>query len=138
MDSARFRLRGELGAMSVGNFDALPPDLRFFAGGDRSIRGFDYHEIGEANGNGLIIGGQYLAVASAEYEWYFSEDWGAAVFVDAGDAFTHRFSVNVGAGVGARWKSPLGPIRIDVGFPVHTDLPLQSSWRLHVQLGPDL
>ena len=47
--------------MSVGNFDALPPDLRFFAGGDRSIRGFDYHEIGETNANGLIIGGQYLA-----------------------------------------------------------------------------
>ncbi len=77
--------------MSVGNFDALPPDLRFFAGGDRSIRGFDYHEIGEVNANGLIIGGQYLAVASAEYEYYFNEDWGAAVFVDAGDAFTNSF-----------------------------------------------
>jgi translocation and assembly module TamA len=137
-DTARFKLRGELGAMSVGNFDALPPDLRFFAGGDRSIRGFDYHEIGEANGNGLIIGGQYLAVVSAEYEWYFKEEWGAAVFVDAGDAFTNTFSVNVGAGLGLRWKSPLGPIRIDVGFPVHTDLALESTWRLHVQLGPDL
>jgi translocation and assembly module TamA len=137
-DTARFKLRGELGAMSVGNFDALPPDLRFFAGGDRSIRGFDYHEIGEVNGNGLIIGGQYLAVVSAEYEWYFKEEWGAAVFVDAGDAFTNTFGVNVGAGVGLRWKSPLGPIRIDVGFPVHTDLALENTWRLHVQLGPDL
>jgi translocation and assembly module TamA len=131
-------LRGELGAMHVGNFDALPPDLRFFAGGDRSIRGFDYHEIGEQNANGIVIGGQYLAVVSGEYEWYFKEDWGAAVFIDAGDAFSDRFSVNVGAGVGARWKSPLGPIRIDVGFPVHTDRELENSWRLHVQLGPDL
>jgi translocation and assembly module TamA len=137
-DKARIKLRGEVGAMTVGNFDALPPDLRFFAGGDRSVRGFDYHEIGEVNSNGNVIGGKYLAVASAEYEFYFKEDWGAAVFVDAGDAFSDKLSLNVGAGVGARWRSPVGPIRIDVGFPVHTDLPLQSSWRLHVQLGPDL
>lgn len=135
---ARIKLRGEVGAMAVGNFDALPPDLRFFAGGDRSVRGFDYHEIGEVNANGNVIGGRYLAVASAEYEFYFREEWGAAVFVDAGDAFSDRLSLNVGAGVGARWRSPVGPIRIDVGFPVHTDLPLQNSWRLHVQLGPDL
>jgi translocation and assembly module TamA len=134
----RFKLRGELGAMSVGNFDALPPDLRFFAGGDRSIRGFDYQNIGEVNANGLIVGGEYLAVASGEYEYYFTEDWGAAVFVDLGDAFTQRLSLNIGAGVGVRWKSPLGPIRLDVGFPVHTDLPLENSWRLHVLLGPDL
>lgn len=138
MDSARFKLRGEVGAMTVGDFDALPPDLRFFAGGDRSIRGFDYHEIGEQNANGLVIGGKYLAVVSGEYEWYFREDWGAAVFVDAGDAFSDRFKANVGAGVGLRWRSPLGPIRVDVGFPVVTDRDLENSWRLHVQLGPDI
>jgi translocation and assembly module TamA len=137
-ENSRFKFRGEIGGMSVGNFDALPPDLRFYAGGDRSIRGFDYHEIGEQNANGTVIGGKYLAVVNAEYEWYFKEDWGAAVFVDAGDAFIDGFSVNVGAGVGARWRSPLGPIRIDVGFPVHTDLELETGWRLHVQLGPDL
>jgi len=60
------------------------------------------------------------------------------VFVDAGDAFINSFSVNVGAGVGVRWRSPLGPIRVDVGFPVQTDLPTENSWRLHVLLGPDL
>jgi translocation and assembly module TamA len=137
-EKGRIKLRGEVGAMSVGNFDALPPDLRFFAGGDRSIRGFDYHEIGETNANGLIIGGEYLAVASGEYEYYFKEDWGAAVFVDAGDAFTEGFGVNVGAGLGLRWRSPLGPIRLDVAFPVHTDLPIEQGWRVHIQLGPDI
>jgi translocation and assembly module TamA len=137
-EKARIKVRGEVGAMSVGDFNALPPDLRFFAGGDRSIRGFDYHEIGETNANGLIIGGEYLAVASGEYEYYFKEDWGAAVFVDAGDAFTGSFGVNVGAGVGLRWRSPLGPIRLDVAFPVHTDLPIEEGWRVHVQLGPDI
>jgi translocation and assembly module TamA len=137
-EKGRIKLRGEVGAMSVGNFDALPPELRFFAGGDRSIRGFDYHEIGETNANGLIIGGEYLAVVSGEYEYYFKEDWGAAVFVDAGDAFTEGFGLNVGAGVGLRWRSPLGPIRLDVGFPVQTDLPIEQGWRVHVQLGPDI
>lgn len=137
-DAGRIKLRGEVGAMTVGNFDALPPDLRFYAGGDRSLRGFDYHEIGEVSANGNIIGGEYLAVASAEYEYYFNESWGAGVFVDAGDAFISGFSLNVGAGVGVRWRSPLGPIRIDIGFPVQSELPTATSWRLHVLLGPDL
>lgn len=137
-EQSRFKFRGEVGAMTVGNFDALPPDLRFYAGGDRSIRGFDYHEIGEQNANGTVIGGKYLAVVNAEYEWYFKEAWGAAVFVDVGDAFIEGFSVNVGAGVGVRWRSPLGPVRFDVGFPVHTDLDIQNGWRLHVQIGPDI
>ena len=137
-ERGRFKLRGEVGAMTVGNFDDLPPDLRFYAGGDRSLRGFDYHEIGEVSANGNIIGGEYLAVASAEYEYYFSEKWGAGVFVDAGDAFIGGFSLNVGAGVGVRWRSPLGPIRVDIGFPVQSELPTATSWRLHVLLGPDL
>ena len=137
-ERSRIKLRAEVGAMTVGDFDALPPELRFYAGGDRSVRGFDYHDIGEVNDNGNIIGGKFLVVASGEYEYYFNESWGAAVFVDAGDAFIDSFNVNVGAGVGVRWRSPLGPIRVDVGFPVQTDLPTENSWRLHVLLGPDL
>lgn len=137
-ETARIKLRGEVGAMTVGNFDALPPDLRFFAGGDRSIRGFDYHEIGEVNDRGIIIGGKYLAIASAEYEYYFNDSWGAAVFTDAGDAFSDSFSLNLSVGVGARWRSPVGPIRVDFGFPIQSAQPVTSSWRVHVQLGPDL
>lgn len=137
-ERSRFKLRGELGAMAVGNFDALPPDLRFFAGGDRSVRGFDYHEIGEVNDNGVIVGGKYLAVASAEYEHYFNDSWGAAVFADVGDAFSSDFGLNVGVGVGLRWKSPLGPIRLDVGFPIESALPTSQGWRVHILLGPDL
>jgi translocation and assembly module TamA len=137
-DKARVKLRGEVGAMTVGNFDALPPDLRFFAGGDRSIRGFDYHEIGEVNERGIIIGGKYLATGSAEYEYYFLQNWGGAAFVDAGDAFSDTFELNLSVGVGVRWRSPLGPVRLDVGFPIESAQPLQQSWRLHVLLGPDL
>ena len=89
-EDGRVILRGALGGMVVDDFDALPPELRFFAGGDRSIRGFDYQQIGDVNAAGEVIGGEYQAVASAEYEHYFLPKWGAAVFVDAGDAFTQR------------------------------------------------
>ena len=79
-----------LGAMAVDDFNQLPPELRFFAGGDRSIRGFDYQQLGTTNAAGLVIGGEYLAVGSVEFERYFLPKWGAAVFVDGGDAFRMR------------------------------------------------
>lgn len=132
----RFKFRAEAGAMTVGDFDALPPDLRFYAGGDRSIRGFDYHAIGETSALGNVIGGKYMALGSAEYEYYFTDTWGAAVFSDAGDAFTNDFNLNVSVGVGVRWRSPLGPIRVDFAVPVETRL--EKSWHVHVLLGPDI
>jgi translocation and assembly module TamA len=134
--NGRVILRSALGAMIVEDFDALPPELRFFAGGDRSIRGFDYQAIGDTNASGGVIGGEYLVAASTEYEHYFFGNWGAAVFVDAGDAFKTSFNVNVGSGIGLRWKSPIGMVRIDVARPVVTDL--SSGWRLHLIIGPDL
>ena len=137
-DHSRFILRARLGAMAVGDFDELPPDLRFFAGGDRSIRGFDYQAIGELNEQGEVVGGQYLAVASAEYEYYLPrrENWGAAVFTDVGDAFTHDFRENISVGVGLRWRSPIGMVRVDVATPVESRF--DDGVRLHITIGPDL
>jgi translocation and assembly module TamA len=132
----RVILRAALGGMVVDDFDALPPELRFFAGGDRSIRGFDYQQIGDLNAEGEVIGGEYEIVASAEYEHYFLANWGAAIFVDAGDAFTQQFDTNVGAGVGLRWKSPVGLVRLEVARPVISDF--DHSWRVHLVIGPDL
>lgn len=133
---SRLILRAALGAMVVDDFDALPPELRFFAGGDRSVRGFDYQEIGEVNETGGVIGGKYLTVASAEYEYYFLQNWGAAVFVDAGDAYSSSFEANVGAGIGLRWRSPVGIVRVDLAVPVVSDL--NDSLRVHILIGPDL
>lgn len=128
--------RAAFGAMVVDEFQTLPPELRFFAGGDRSIRGFDYQQIGELDARGGVIGGEYLAVASMEYEHYFLEKWGAAVFVDAGDAFTAGFEANVGTGMGLRWKSPVGLVRLDIAHAVVSDF--ERSWRVHLVIGPDL
>ena len=133
---SRAILRAAFGAMAVDDFDALPPELRFFAGGDRSVRGFDYQQIGETNDSGGVIGGKYLATASSEYEHYFLSDWGAAVFVDAGDAFSSKFNANVSAGIGVRWRSPVGLVRLDLAKPVVTEL--KDSFRIHIVIGPDL
>jgi translocation and assembly module TamA len=133
---SRLILRAAVGAMVVDDFDALPPELRFFAGGDRSVRGFDYQQIGEVNERGGVIGGKYLTVGSAEYEHYFLPKWGAAVFVDAGDAYSSSFEANVGAGLGLRWRSPVGLVRVDVAVPVVTDH--KDSVRFHIMVGPDL
>ena len=135
-DRDRVILRAMLGGMYVDNFDALPPELRFFAGGDRSIRGFDYQQIGDLDAKGEVIGGEYQAIASAEYEHYFLQNWCVAAFVDAGDAFTHQYKTNVGAGVGLRWKSPVGLVRLEVARPVVSDF--DHSWRIHLVIGPDL
>lgn len=133
----RLILRTSLGAMVVKDFDELPPELRFFAGGDRSIRGFDYQELGSTNDQGKVIGGTYLTVVSAEVEHYFLPKWGAALFVDGGDAFrTGDFSMNIGAGIGARWRSPVGIVRLDIGKPVVSEL--RSAIHFHISIGPDL
>lgn len=136
-EDGRLILGLRLGAMTVGDFDALPPELRFFAGGDRSLRGFDYQAIGEVDDAGRVIGGRYLAVGTVEYEHYFLENWGAAVFSDVGDAFSDRFDANVSVGVGLRWRSPIGMVRVDVAKPVETRFAADGV-RVHIMIGPDL
>ncbi len=134
---SRVLLRAAAAAMEVDDFDQLPPELRFFCGGDRSIRGFDFQSIGSVNSAGDVIGGNNKIEGSIEVDHYFDSDWGVAAFVDAGDAFRgNDFSLNVGAGLGLRWKSPVGVLRLDFAFPVQTDL--DGSFRIHLTMGPDL
>ncbi|EIM02346.1 surface antigen (D15) [Rhodanobacter thiooxydans LCS2] len=133
----RLILRGSAGVTWTDDFAALPPQLRFFAGGDRSVRGYGYQAIGPRNSAGRVIGGHHLLVASAEVEHYFTRNWGMAAFVDAGNAFSGTdFRPKVGTGVGLRWRSPVGMIRVDLGTPIHDDR--AHGIRLHLVIGPDL
>ncbi len=83
-----------------------------------------------------MFGGKHLAVASVEFERMFTREWGGAVFVDAGDAFDEVFEAEVGVGVGLRWRSPVGPVRLDVAHGFGDAA--QHSVRLHLNIGPDL
>ena len=135
-EQSRILFRSELGAMYDSDFAKLPPSVRFFAGGDNSIRGYDYNTLGPVDATNQVIGGSELAVASLEYEHKVRPHWSVAVFVDSGNAFNSgAFTAKTGAGIGARWLSPLGPIRVDVAHPFEDPT---NSWRLHITLGPDL
>lgn len=132
----RFVARLHAGATSSGNFSELPPTVRFFAGGDESVRGFDYESLGPTDANGHVIGGTNLLVGSIEYEHHVRGNFYGAVFVDAGNAFEHTdFDAEVGTGAGVIWRSPLGPVRVYLAYPLTKDNP---GIRLHLRLGADL
>ncbi|HEX7369889.1 MAG TPA: autotransporter assembly complex family protein [Rhodanobacteraceae bacterium] len=133
----RLILRGSGGITTVQDFSKLPPQLRFFAGGELSMRGYGYQAIGPRNSYGFVIGGERLLVGSATFEHYFTRDWGIAAFVDAGDAFNSAdFHLRKDAGLGVRWRSPVGLVRVDVGVPIND--PYYHGPELNIRIGPDL
>jgi translocation and assembly module TamA len=133
---SRLIIRGEGGGSVVSEFSELPPSKRFFAGGDNSIRGYAYDSLGPEDEDGNVKGGKYLMVGSIEFEHRLKDNWSAAAFYDAGNAFdslTDPF--RHGAGFGIRWRSPVGPVRLDLAFPLGD---ADRSWRIHINIGPDL
>lgn len=113
----------------------IPASLRFFAGGDTSVRGYDYRSLAPRDANGDLTGGQYLLATRLEYGYRFKENWRAALFVDAGNAFNNNGeSLFVGPGVGLHWLSPVGPVRIDIGVAASNS----HQIKLHIGLGPEL
>lgn len=132
----RLLLRSEIGANLADRLTELPASQRFFAGGDRSVRGYDYESLGERNDEGDVIGGRYLLTASAEIDWRVYGDWGAAAFYDMGNAADDPdMDLKRGVGVGVRWYSPIGPVRLDLAHPLDDD---DGGVRIHFTLGPDL
>ncbi|WP_408607726.1 autotransporter assembly complex protein TamA [Enterovibrio coralii] len=132
----RFLFRANAGGVFTDEFERVPPSLRFFAGGDNSIRGYSYESISPKDDEGKLEGGSYLATGSLEYNYRVSGNWWAAIFTDAGDAWTTSDPEwKTSAGVGVRWESPVGPIRLDVahGFE-NTD----DDFMIHFSLGPEL
>jgi translocation and assembly module TamA len=131
----RLIVRGELGHTWTDEITELPPSLRYYAGGNRSIRGYDYREVGPRIGN-FGIGAKNVVTASVEYEHYFNESWGGAVFVDSGSAFNGRTpDWHTGVGIGLRWRSPVGPVRVDVARGL--DDP-RSPFTINLNIGADL
>ncbi|WP_226992257.1 autotransporter assembly complex protein TamA [Aliiglaciecola lipolytica] len=137
----RFLIRGEVGALSTNDFDQVPSDLRYFTGGDQSVRGFDYQtlaprQIDEDGEEGELLGAKYLNVASIEYTYPLSDNWRGALFTDVGGASNNPGEkLAYSFGVGASWMSPVGPIRLYLASG-HGDY--GNSVRLHFAMGPAL
>lgn len=132
----RFLAHGQLGAIAVEDFSKLPLTERYFAGGDQSVRGYGYRRLGPNDESGDVVGGRYLAVASTEVDYLFIGNFGLAAFVDAGNA-DDNFPPDprVGAGLGLRWRSPVGMLRIDFAHPF---IDSDDRYRLHISIGPSL
>ncbi len=133
---SRILSRVEIGATWIDARNELPASLRYFAGGDQSIRGYDYRELGPVNEANEVVGGKQLIVGSVEYDFQVREDWRVAVFADTGNAFNDRKDLDwhQSAGFGVRWMSPIGPVRVDLAHPLDGG----GGIRLHVTMGPDL
>ena len=137
---SRLIVRGEIGHTFSGELLDMPPSLRFYAGGDRSIRGYGWREVGprirNSAGDEFAVGARNLLVGSVEYERYVKGPWGAAVFVDSGSAFDGTSpDMHTGVGIGLRWRSPVGPVRIDIAHGLdHPD----SPFTIHLNIGADL
>lgn len=125
--------RLELGWIESDRFSEVPLSLRFYAGGDDSIRGFARRAVSPTDAEGNAIGGRYLTTLSLEYEYRLRDSLGVAVFVDTGRAgYNELDPIAYGGGVGLRWYSPVGPIKVYVGVPLSGD---DKSARLHFSIG---
>lgn len=132
----RFLGRVNLGGNWTDEYTNVPPSLRFFAGGDQSVRGYDYQSLSPTNSDGDRIGGRYQVALSAEYQYSLTDQWRIATFVDQGNSFNSLElpSLKSSVGLGVRWVSPVGPIRVDLAHPLDSD----GGVRLHFSMGPEL
>jgi len=135
-DNHRFLGRVQFGGSATNGYKSIPPSLRFFAGGDQSVRGYDYQTLSPENSEGDRIGGRYMVAGSVEYQYSIAEKWRIATFVDQGNSFNKLELPNLktGVGVGVRWVSPVGPIRVDLAHAMNDD----GGIRLHFSMGPEL
>ncbi len=135
-DNHRFLGRVQFGGSATNGYKKVPPSLRFFAGGDQSVRGYDYQSLSPENSDGDRIGGRYMVAGSVEYQYSIAEKWRLATFVDQGNSFDKLELPNLktGVGVGVRWISPVGPIRLDLARALDDD----GGIRLHFSMGPEL
>ena len=124
-------LRLEVGAVQAETRENIPSAYLFRTGGDTTVRGYAFESLGVPEG-GAVVGGRYMAVGSIEYIQWLTQQWGAAVFYDAGNAVDEvsDFQAAAGYGVGARWRSPIGTLSLDVAYGEEVD-----DVRVHFTVG---
>lgn len=132
----RILLRGEGGTSLTSNFANIPTSLRFYAGGDQSIRGYAYRSVSPRNELDEPVGARNLAVGSFEVDYLIKPNWRIATFIDSGNTFNDvREAFKVGVGFGFRWQTPIGPVRLDLASGLSDP---GDRFRLHFTIGPDL
>ena len=137
-ENGRIDSRLEIGSTWVDNLDIYPTTLRFFAGGDNSVRGYAYKSLGPVNENSVGVGGKHVLSGSLEYDHRVAEKWVITTFVDAGNAYDDKLDkLFIGSGIGFRWLASFGSLRFDIAYPV-SENPELADWRIHVGFGATL
>ncbi|WP_246058326.1 autotransporter assembly complex protein TamA [Litorilituus lipolyticus] len=140
----RLVTRAEFGAIYIDRDAELAPSLRFYAGGDQSIRGFAYQSIGSTipissdpnEEQTIVVGGTRLFVASIEYQYYLNNKWRLALFSDGGSvANKGEYEPVYSFGSGLHYISPVGAVKFDVAYGIDDD---DKNWRIHINLGAEL
>ncbi|MEE2001284.1 autotransporter assembly complex family protein [Alkalimonas sp. MEB108] len=134
----RIVTRLDAGAILLEEATALPPSLRFFAGGDGSIRGYGYERVAPRDDDDLLLGGRYMLTGSAEYQYRVRGNWWLATFADYGSAWSKDPDWKRGVGLGVRWASPIGPVRLDFAWGLDHSTGKSRQFQLHFSLGPEL
>lgn len=135
-DKHRFLARVQAGGIASDGFASVPASLRFFAGGDQSVRGYDYRTLSPTDETGDRIGGRFLMASSVEYQYEFRHKWRAATFIDHGNAVdSWKDPMKTSAGIGIRWVSPVGPIRLDLAQSISDP---DEGFRIHFSMGAEL
>lgn len=131
-------MRSEFGyIVHQGSIDEIPASMRYFVGGDSSVRGYAYKSRGPRDQYNKVIGGDGLLIGSLELEHAITERYGGAVFYDLGSAFNSFDNMHFyrGAGFGVRIYTPVGPIKLDLARQLNEDNP---GWRFHLSVGFDI
>jgi len=141
-DRGRVIARQQLGYTDVSTITVLdtftahvlPRSLQFRTGGDRTVRGYSYEELAGVDGG--LVNGKHLFVSSVEYEHRILTSWSLATFFDIGNAFDNFSAMDLhkGTGVGVRWYSPVGLVRLDVAHSIDEE---ENPWRVHFMIGPE-
>ena len=131
-------VRAVIGSIQGAGRFQVPPDQRFYAGGSATVRGYKYQSVGPRFADLRPTGGTSLGAASVEYRQRFGESFGAAIFIDAGQVDTRSTpfagQLRAGAGVGARYYTPIGPIRLDVAVPLNKQRG-DDTFELYIGIG---
>ncbi len=133
-------LRGSAGSIVGASRGDVPAITRFYAGGGGSIRGIPYQKAGELNNDNDPLGGRSMLEGSSELRLGVTQSLGVVAFVDSGNVYTSTLPdlsdpVEVGTGMGIRYLTPIGPLRFDVGVPVHPRKKVDDPYQLYIGIG---